>query len=74
MLKLLKKPLISVIINCHNGEKFLEQAIRSVLHQTYRNWEIIFFDNSSKDKSIQILKKFKDRRIKFYGNQNKYLF
>ena len=68
---LLKKPLISVIINCYNGEKFLKNAIRSVLNQTYKNWEIIFFDNNSKDKSVKILKEFKDKRIKFYSSQNK---
>ena len=70
---LLKKPLISIIINCYNGEKFLKNAIRSVLNQTYKNWEIIFFDNNSKDKSVKILKGFKDKRIKFYSTQNKNL-
>ena len=46
-----KKPLISIIINCHNGEKYLRKSISSVLNQTYKNWEIIFFDNNSNDKS-----------------------
>ena len=38
-------PLVSVIINCFNGEKFLKDAIDSVFQQLYKNWEIIFFDN-----------------------------
>ena len=68
-----KKKLISIIINCHNGEKYLAQTIKSVLRQTYRNWEIIFFDNNSKDNSIKIIKKFKDKRIKFYTSKNKFV-
>ena len=42
-----KKPLISIIINCRNGEKYLKKSVSSVLNQTYNNWEIIFFDNNS---------------------------
>ena len=37
-----KKPLISVIVNCFNGAKYLKEAIDSVLNQNYKNWEIIF--------------------------------
>ena len=50
-------PLVSVIINCHNGKKYLNEAIKSVLNQTYKNWEIIFFDNNSSDNSLKIIKK-----------------
>ena len=46
-----KRPLVSVIMNCYNGEKYLREAIDSVYAQTYTNWEIIFWDNSSTDKS-----------------------
>ena len=38
---------VSIIMNCHNGEKFLAEAINSVLNQTYKNWELIFWNNSS---------------------------
>ena len=64
-----KRPLISVIINCHNGENYLSECIKSVLSQTYKNWEIIFFDNNSSDKSVKILNSFKDKRIicHFFG-------
>ena len=68
-----KKELVSIIINCYNGEKYLAQTIKSVLRQTYRNWEIIFFDNNSKDNSVKIIKKFKDKRIKFYTSKNKFV-
>ncbi len=57
-------------MNCYNGEKYLKEAIRSVINQTYKNWEIIFWDNQSKDKSSQILKSFKDKRIKYYRSKS----
>ena len=61
----MKNPLVSIIMNCHNGEKFLRQSIKSVLHQSYKNWELIFYDNCSSDNSKQIIKNFKDKRIKY---------
>ena len=67
-----KNPLVSVIMNCHNGEKYLNQSIKSVLDQTYKNWEVIFFDNNSKDKSSVLLKKYKDKRIKYYKSTRFY--
>ena len=61
-----KKPLVSVIINCFNGEKYLREALDSVITQTYKNWEIIFWDNQSIDKSAEIFKSYKDSRLKYY--------
>jgi glycosyltransferase involved in cell wall biosynthesis len=61
-----KTPLVTVIMNCYNGEKYVYDAIASVLIQTYSNWELIFWDNQSIDKSAQILKSFKDSRVKYY--------
>ena len=43
----MKCPLVSVIVNCHNGQKYLAECIRSILNQTYTNFEIIFWDNFS---------------------------
>ena len=39
---MVKKPEISIVMNCHNGEKYLKDPIKSVLRQTYKNWELIF--------------------------------
>ena len=55
-------------MNCHNGEKFLSESLSSILNQTYNNWEIIFFDNASNDKSREILKNYNDKRIKYFKN------
>ena len=60
------EPLVSVIMNCYNGQKYLEESIESVLSQTYKNWELIFWDNQSADKSAEIFKLYKDKRLKYF--------
>ncbi len=62
---------ISVIVNCHNGEKFLNKCISSILNQKYQNFEIIFYDNFSSDNSKNIVKEFKDRRVKYFFTDKK---
>ncbi len=58
------KPLVSVIVNCFNGEKYLSEAIDSVLSQNYINWELIFLDNLSIDTSAEIfIKKITGVRV-----------
>ena len=52
----MKKPKVSILMNCFNGEKYLSEAIKSVFMQTYENWEIIFWDNVSDDDSAKIFK------------------
>ncbi len=58
--------LISVIVNYHNGEKYLEKCIKSIISQEYKNFEIIAWDNASTDNSKKIIKKFKETRIKYF--------
>ena len=60
------QPLVSVIMNCYNGETFLKEAIDSVLAQTYQNWEIVFWDNQSTDRSAQIFKSYGDARLRYF--------
>lgn len=60
------KPLVSIIMNCFNGDKFLAIAVRSVIAQTYSNWELIFWDNHSTDSSKEIICSFSDTRIKYF--------
>ena len=62
-------PLVTVIMNCKNGKKFIKESVNSLLNQTYKNWELIFWDNASTDKSLEILKLFNDKRIFFFKNK-----
>jgi len=59
-------PLVSVIMNAHNSEEFLAEAIKSVVEQTYQKWEIILWDNASKDESQSIAESFGDSRIHYH--------
>lgn len=62
-------PKVSVIMNCLNCLKYLEEAIDSVYAQTYKNWEIIFWDNASTDNSAEIAKKYDDKLRYFSGDK-----
>lgn len=58
-------------MNCYNGEKFLNKALYSIKEQTYKNWEVIFWDNNSKDNSKKIFNSFKDNRFKYFFSRKK---
>ena len=69
-----KKPLVSIIMNCYNGEKYLKDSIQSILNQNYKNWELIFWDNQSEDRSKLFFKEFKDKRLNYYYAKNLPIF
>ena len=62
---------VSVIVNCHNGQEYLSKCIDSILNQKYENFEIIFYDNFSNDRSKEIILGFEDKRIKYFYSNNK---
>lgn len=62
----IEQPLITVLMNCYNGERYLREAVDSVINQTYENWEIIFWDNQSSDSSAKIFLEYNDRRLKYF--------
>ncbi|MFZ4770693.1 MAG: glycosyltransferase family 2 protein [Ferruginibacter sp.] len=64
-------PLVSVIMTSYNREKYIAEAIESVLASTYTNFELIIADDCSTDKTIEIAKVFtkNDKRIKLFVNQ-----
>ena len=57
---------VSVIMPCHNGEKYLRQAVDSVLAQTYADWELLIIDDASTDGSAAVAKEYcaKDSRVR----------
>ena len=63
-----KQPLVSIIMNCFNGEQYIKEAINSVYAQTYSNWEVIFWDNASSDNSYEIAASY-DARIKLFKSE-----
>ena len=67
----MKKKLVSIIINCFNGEKYLQQTLNSILSQKYKKFEVIFIDNCSTDLSAKIYKKIKDKRFKYFKTRRK---
>ena len=64
-------PLVSVVIPCYNAEKYVEQAVRSIMNQTYKNLEILITDDCSTDESFAILRRLaeEDSRIKLFQNE-----
>ena len=63
---------VSIIIPVFNGEKYIEECIKSIINQTYKNLEIIIVNDGSTDKSIEIVNKYKevDDRIKIINKEN----
>ena len=66
----MKQPLVSVVITCYNYADYVEQAIKSILQQTYKNIELIIIDDGSTDKSLDIITKYRDS-AKVVSRKNK---
>ncbi len=63
------KPLVSVIMAAYNAEKTVGATIRSILGQTYQNFELIIVDDASKDRTVEVIQSFSDPRIVLLRNQ-----
>lgn len=68
----MREGLVSIITPMYNGERFISDTIRSVLYQTYTDWEMIVVDDGSKDKGAEIVEEFakKDPRITLIKQKN----
>ena len=53
-----ERPLVSVIMPAYNAEKYIEEAIRSVLSQTYTNWKLLILDDGSTDRTAELAERF----------------
>jgi len=63
------RPKISVIMSVYNGEKYLREAIESILNQTFRDFEFIIINDGSTDKTSEILSSYNDPRIVIINNK-----
>lgn len=61
---------ISVILPVYNSQKFIKQAIESVLGQTFTDFELIIVNDGSTDSTLEIISDFKDKRIRLISQQN----
>ena len=68
------KFLISVIVNYHNGEKYLENCINSIINQDYKNIEIILWDNASTDNSKKIIENLIVKKLNILKIQLKKIY
>ncbi len=72
-----EQPLVSVITVCLNSEKYLKEAIESVLNQTYTNIEYIFVDGKSTDNTLSIIKKYESKspqKIRFISEPDEGIY
>jgi len=70
VMNLQTQPLVSVVTPVYNGEKYLSECIKSVLAQTYDNWEYTIVNNCSTDQTLEIAQRYaqQDERIRVHNN------
>jgi glycosyltransferase involved in cell wall biosynthesis len=66
----MNNPFFSIIIPTYNRAQMLPKAIKSVLAQTFTNWELIIVDDGSSDRTKEIVLRYKDERIKYIYQEN----
>jgi glycosyltransferase involved in cell wall biosynthesis len=59
---------VSICIPTYNNEKYISETLKSILNQTYQNFEIIVTDDASSDRTVEIIESFHDPRIKIFQN------
>jgi len=65
------KPLISVVLSVYNAEKYLAEAIESILNQSYENFEFIIINDGSTDRSLEVINSYDDQRIVCISRDNR---
>jgi teichuronic acid biosynthesis glycosyltransferase TuaG len=63
--------LVSIVVPVYNAARFIDETIKTVLDQTYTNWELLLIDDKSTDESVKLIKPYvaKDNRIKLLRNK-----
>ena len=62
----MSQPLVSIIMSAHNEEEHISKAVKSILNQTYHDFELIVIDDYSTDRSAEICRSFSDQRIRVH--------
>jgi glycosyltransferase involved in cell wall biosynthesis len=66
----MKNPAISVIIGVFNGERYIRDAVASVLSQSFSDFELLIIDDGSTDGTADVIKRFSDARIRYHYQEN----
>lgn len=64
-----QEPIITVLMAVYNGEKYLKQAVDSILSQTFKDFEFVIVNDCSSDSTVDIIKSYNDKRILIYNNE-----
>ncbi len=67
-------PKVSIITVCFNAEKYIERTIESVISQTYPNIEYVIIDGKSKDRTVEIIKKYEQKILYWVSEKDKSLY
>ena len=64
----MNKPLVTVFIPVYNCEKYIKESLESIINQTYENLDILIIDDGSTDNTVNLIKQYKDTRIRLLRN------
>lgn len=67
----MRQPLVSILICTYNAEETIKETLETCINQTYKNIEILIHDDKSKDKTLEVIKDFWDKRIKIIESWKK---
>ena len=65
----MNEPMVTVLMAVYNGEKFLKEAMESILTQTFTDFEFLIINDGSTDNSVKIIEEFNDPRIRLIHNE-----
>ena len=64
-----KNPKVTVLMSVYNGERYLREAIDSILNQTFKDFELLIINDGSTDRTKEILNSYNDPRIRVINNE-----
>src|SRR5580698_9685158 len=69
MAQTINNPKVTVLMPVYNGEKYIKEALESILQQTFIDFEFLIINDGSTDNSVSIIKSFNDNRIRLIHNE-----